>query len=267
MFIVGEKINTSRKKINQAVVARDADYILKVAGEQLDAGADMIDVNAGTLVDGEPDALRWLVQIIQERFDVPLCIDSPNSAALLAALSVHKGRAMVNSVTMEKERMSAILPVVLRFGCKVVALCMDDNGIPDTAQQRLDIARRLVARLESEGINREDIYLDPLVRPISTGDNFGMAVLDTLRGISAELPGVHTICGLSNVSYGLPERALLNRTFLAMCIASGLDSAILDPNDNRLMACLHSAWALAGRDKFCRKYLKAHRAGKLSADV
>ncbi len=264
MFIVGERINTSRKAIGPAVESRDAEFIQKVAREQVEAGADFVDVNAGTLVDGEPDALAWLVETAQKAVDVPLCLDSPNPAALERALSVHRGKALINSITAEKERFAAVAPLVKKHGCSVVGLCMDDTGLPDSAATRVEIAGRLIADLGAMGIPEGDIYIDPLVRPVSTESNAALTVLETIASVRNRHREVHFICGLSNVSFGLPVRKLLNQAFLVLCMGAGLDGAILDPLDAGLMSLLRASEALLGRDDYCLRYIEAFRAGRLA---
>lgn len=263
MLIVGERINTSRKAISPAVEKRDLRFIQNVARKQAEAGANMLDVNCGTLGEEEPEALAWLVKTVQEAVDLPLCIDSPNPVAVKAALEVHKGLALVNSITAERERFRRLVPIIRDHGSSVVALCMDDDGIPETPEGRLDVARRLMDALAGEGVAPERIYFDPLVRPISTGSESGVIVLETIRALRKDFPGAHVICGLSNVSFGLPARSLLNQAFLLMCMASGLDAVILDPQDSMLMALLLAGEALLARDQFCMNYIAAHRAGKL----
>ncbi len=263
MLIVGEKINTSRGAIAPAVEKRDAGFIREIARKQVANGAAMIDVNAGTLLDGEPDALAWLVQTVQAELDVPCCIDSPNPVAIQAALEVHRGKALINSISAETERFSKIAPLAGRYGCSVVGLCMDDGGIPETAAGRAEVAGKLVARLNDLGVKNEDIYLDPLVQPISVNFQAAAVTLDTIGAITAEFPGVHRICGLSNVSFGLPVRKLINQSFMVMAMDRGLDAAIVDPLDGGLMALTLAANALAGRDEYCTAYLAAYRRGKL----
>ncbi len=267
MLIVGERINTSRKNILPAVENRDANFIVDTAKSQYNAGADYIDVNAGTLLGKEPDALVWLVKTVQDAVDVPLTIDSPNPEAIKLALMAHKGKAMINSITAETERYSQILPLIKEYNTKIIALAMDDSGIPTTAEGRLTAARKLVDALTSEGIQLDEIYVDPLVYPIATGSEYGKAVIDTISTIKKEYPGIHTICGLSNISHGLPVRKLLNQAFLVMCITVGLDSAIIDPLDQRLMGLLYASEALIGADEFCTEYLVAAREGKFEGIV
>jgi len=263
MLIVGELINASRKNIGTAIEAQDQETIQKIARDQFEAGADFIDVNAGVFVGKEGDYLKWLVNIVQSVVDAPCCIDSADPKAIEAALSIHKGTAMINSISLEKERYENLLPIVAGTELKVVALCMSDEGMPETAEQRLSIADKLVNGLVKNDISLDNIYVDPLVQPISTNSSFGVEFLKALELITSNFQGVHTICGLSNISYGLPKRKLLNQTFLVMAVAKGLDAAIINPLDRRMMANIIAAEALIGRDEFCAEYLNAYRAGKL----
>jgi len=268
MFIIGERINTSRKVkgepiIENAVRNRDTQFFIDLARKQHEAGAGCVDVNAGTLLGGEADALEWLVTTIQGALDVPLSIDSPNPVAVERALKVHKGQAMINSITAEKDRYSNILPFVKQYETKVVALSMGDGGIPSDSAGRISVARELIGNLLAEGVKPENIYSDPLVYPVATGPEYGLAVLETIRTVKAEFPEVQTIAGVSNVSHGMPARKFLNQAFTVMCMAAGLDAAIVDPLDQQLMALICASEALRGRDEFCAEYLAAARAGRL----
>ncbi|NPV69791.1 MAG: methyltetrahydrofolate cobalamin methyltransferase [Firmicutes bacterium] len=265
MLIVGELINTSRKNIEPAVASRDEAFLRDIAKKQVEAGAAYVDVNAGTFVDAEVELLPWLVQIVQAETGSSCSVDSANPRAIEAALAVHKGKAMVNSITAEDSRYNNIVPLVVKYGCAVVALCMDGRGIPETARARAEIAERLVQRLTNDGVPRDNIYLDPLVQPISTGSHNGVVVLDTIRFITQDL-GVNSICGLSNVSYGLPLRPLINRSFLVLAMGAGLNAAIINPLDKKLMALLRASEALLNRDPHCRAYLTAFRKGELDLE-
>lgn len=267
MLIVGERINTSRKGIAPAVEARDASFIIDIARKQVQAGAHYVDVNCGTLIDQEPEALEWLVKSVQGAIDVPLTIDSPNPAAITRALKAHQGQAMINSISAEKDRFEGILPLVKEHKTKVIALAMGEAGIPIDAEGRITVARKLVDDLTAAGVALDDIYVDPLVYPIATGSGSGTAVLNTIRTITIEYPGVHAICGLSNVSHGLPVRKLLNQAFLVMAMTSGLDAAIIDPMDERLMALVAASEALLGCDEYCANYITLSREGKLEGVV
>ncbi|MEA1964297.1 MAG: methyltetrahydrofolate cobalamin methyltransferase [Candidatus Aerophobetes bacterium] len=263
MLIVGEKINTSLKGIEEAVANKDAKFIQELAKKQAEHNADIIDVNVGTRIHTEIEDMRWMVKVVQEVVDAPLSIDSPNFKAIEAGLEEHKGKAMVNSITAEKERMEQVLPLVQKFHSKIVALAMDDDGIPEDVEKRYSIAQHLIEVLTSAGIPSEDIYIDPMIRPVSTDSKCGKVVLEAIRKIKNSFKEVHIICGLSNISFGLPERGLLNRTFLLMAIAVGLDSAILDPLDKRTMAALRAGEAILGKDDYCARYLASFRKGEL----
>lgn len=263
MLIVGERINSSRKAIQPAVENKDSAYIQDIANKQVEAGATYIDVNAGTFLSQEPEYLEWLVKTVQEAVDVPLCIDSPNPVAAERAIQACRKNPMVNSISGESQRLAQMLPLIQKYGCSVIALCIDDGGVPDSAEKRFQIASRLLEQLEKEGIDRSRVYIDPLIYPISTGSHFGEVALDTIRLIEASLPQAHTICGLSNISHGLPNRKILNQAFLVMSMAAGLDAVIFDPLDRRMMALLLASEALLGKDEFCSSYIAAHRAGKL----
>lgn len=259
MLVVGELINASRKAVGEAIRAQDADYIRKLAKDQFEAGANYIDVNAGIFVGKEPEYLQWLVKLVQEAVEAPCCIDSPDPKAIEAALSVHKGIAMINSISLEKERYDALIPVIAGTDLKVVALCMSDDGMPETMDARLKIAEKLIDGLVKNNVPLNNIYVDPLVQPISTNNTFAVEFINSVEAIMTRFKGVHTICGLSNVSYGLPVRKFLNHAFAIMAIAKGLDSLIVNPLDQMMMASLVTAETLAGRDEYCVKYLKAFR--------
>jgi cobalamin-dependent methionine synthase I len=263
MIIIGERINTSRPGVEPAVRERNAAYIQNEVAMQLAAGATIIDVNTGTLLDEEPEALAWIVKVAQETEAVPLCIDSPNPAAIKAALAVCKGKAVVNSISGEGTRYQEIVPLVKQYGTGVVVLTMDDGGIPSTSSDRIKVAGSLIERLTADGVSVCDIYIDPLVQPISTDRTQCLAVTETISATHKLYPGIHTTCGLSNVSFGLPARKLLNRTCLSMFVAAGLDSVICDPLDKEMMKAIYAANVLVGRDDFCVGYISAYRSGRL----
>ena len=263
MQVVGEKINTSRKSIAAAVEAQDVDFISEVSRKQAEAGAHYIDVNAGTFLDKEVDYLCWLVETVQNAVNLPLCLDSPNPKALAEAIKHHKGEPMINSISLEKERYQALLPVVTERPCRVVALCMAETSMPTTVEERVQVGAQLIKELTNKGIPLEKIYVDPLVQPISVDTGMGTAVLGAIQSIMNDFPGVNTICGLSNISIGLPMRKTINRNFLALCMTSGLSAAILDPTDQELMATLLSADMLLGRDEYCESFINAYQEGRI----
>lgn len=262
MIIVGELINASRKAIAEAIRNRDVEAIQTVARQQQEAGAHYIDVNAGIFLGEEEDYMRWLVQTVQAVVDGPCSIDTPNPKAIEAGLSVHNGTPMINSISLESDRYSRMIPLLAGTDCRIVALCMGDEGIPKTAEDRLRIADKLINGLVRDRIPLENIYVDPLVQPISVDGTFGIEFLKAIALIKERFVGVHAMCGLSNVSYGLPGRPFVNQTFMPMAIAHGLDGAIINPLDKRMMASIIAAEALAGRDNYCMNFVKAHRAKK-----
>lgn len=266
MIVVGELINASRKAIGDAITRKDTEAIQKVAMDQEQAGADYIDVNAGIFVEEEVEYLKWLVTTVQEVVDVPCCIDSPNPKAIEAAVAVHKGDnpPMINSISMERDRFDTLLPILANTDLKVVALCMSDGGMPESTEDRVTIARRLIEGLESKNVALNNIFVDPLVQPVSTNHMFGVEFLNAVEAISTTFQGVHTMCGLSNISFGLPNRPFLNQTFAAMAIAKGLDGLIVNPLDKRMMGNMLAAESLASRDNYCMNYLKAHRKEKFA---
>lgn len=264
MLIIGELINSTRKRVREAVLARDAEYIRDVAIRQKAAGAHMLDVNGG--VPGqEAECLAWLVGIVKEAVDLPLCLDSSDPEALRATLPLVGRSVMINSVNDEQGRVETMLPLLREYEARVIALCMGPAGPPKGLEDRLAAGARLVDRLTGGGIPLDRIYMDPCVLPISTDHEQGRAVADAIGEIVKRYPGVHTSVGLSNVSFGLPVRKLLNESFLLLLVSRGLDAAILDPCDRQLMAGLTTAETLLGRDKHCARYLRAFREGKLEA--
>ena len=264
MLLVGELINASRKSVAAAIEKQDADFIRTLAKDQFANGAAYIDVNAGVFLKKEKEYLKWLVEVVQQAADAPCCIDSPDPRAIEAALAVHKGTAMINSISLEKDRRENLIPVVAGTDLKVVALCMSDAGMPKTADERVALAEELVDCLLKNNVAMDNIYVDPLVQPIATDVNFGREFLGAIDRIMTGFDGIHTICGLSNISFGLPERKFLNQVFVVMAMARGLDAAIIDPLDKRMMANIIAAEALRGKDAYCRRFLGAFRAGRFT---
>ncbi len=263
MLIIGERINSSRQEIHRAIEQRDEGFIKQVALKQAEAGADYLDVNAGTFLKEEEELLPWLVKAVQKETALPCALDSPNPRAVARGLEVHRGTPLINSISLEEGRLSALLPLVKESGAPVVALAMDDRGIPQTAEERLRVAGLLIGRLREAGLNDEKIYLDPLVQPLAVDHQAGKTGLQAIGMIRAAYPRIHIISGLSNVSHGLPGRRLVNRTFLVLARAAGMDAAILDPCDPLLMAGLRAAELVIGEDDYCLGYIQAFREGKL----
>jgi len=263
MIIIAERINASRKNIANAILSLDSDFIQNEARIQDVAGADYIDVNAGSFMGKEAEKLKWLIDTVQEVTDKPLCIDSPDPNVISAVVSSVIKTPMINSITLERERLERTLPVVAENKAKVIALCQSGEAMAETADDKLKMAERLVERVTAAGISIGDLYVDPLVYPISTNTLAAVETLKAIERIMYEFPGIHTTCGLTNISYGLPNRKLVNRTFLTAAITRGLDSAIMDPTDRQLYGTLKASLAVNGRDEFCLEMITAYREGKL----
>lgn len=267
LTIVGELINTSRKEVNEAVEARDESVIRALARKQADAKATFIDVNCGSRVHDELEVMEWLVNIVQDEVDTPICFDSPNHEALRRGLEVYKGtESMINSISGEDGRYETISPLVKEYNTKVVLLCMDSSGMPETADDRMKVVDNLYARLKADGIDDDRMFFDALVKPVSSITEAGLEVLNTNRRIKEAYPETHQILGLSNISYGLPKRARLNRVFTVMTMTAGVDGYIIDPTNRETMADVITATTLLGEDNYCKAYIKANRKGFFDFD-
>lgn len=266
MFVViGERINTSRPAVREAVEKRDVEYIQNDVKRQQACGAAYIDVNAGARIGHEADDMKWLLEVIQQVVDIPLCLDSPDPAVLEMAYGMVTRQPMINSISLESERYETMLPFLKAKDLSVIALCMDDTGLPLGADDTVARAVKLAGGLEEAGIPRDRIYVDPLIQPISTDQTKGLMTLEAVRRIAEGLPGIHFTCGLSNISYGLPQRKIVNRAFLTLLMGVGLDGAILDPLDDAIMAVVKTTEMLLGNDEYCTGYLDGVRAGQIVA--
>ena len=261
MKIIGEKINGTRKRVATAIAGRDAEFIQDLARRQDEAGTDWLDVNAGTHPEQEPDDLVWLIETVQIVTDVPLCLDSTNPRALAVAIETVDKTPMINSISGEPDRLESILPLAAEHGCQVIALAMDDTKIPETGEKRMGVIRKVMTQTRTSGIPNENVYVDPLAMTIAANTDSAMITLDTIRAVRGEFPDAHLIMGLSNISFGLPARSYINRAFLTLALAAGLDSAIIDPLDREMRAALVAAELVLGRDRHCVNYTRAYRAG------
>ncbi|MBM4031754.1 MAG: methyltetrahydrofolate cobalamin methyltransferase [Planctomycetes bacterium] len=262
--IIGERINMTRKSIREKVYARDAAFIAGQASRQEAAGATHIDVNAGGEPSREVDDMAWLTGVVAEATKLPLVFDSTNPKAIGKGIALcNRPGTLINSITGEKDRLKSILPLVKKHKTGVIALTMDDRGMPDDVAGRMALTRTIAGAVKAKGIGLDRVYFDHLVRPASTNPGQARHILEAIRATRAEFPEVHIALGLSNISYGLPERNNLNRAFLAMLIAAGADGAIVDPCEEGIVNTLLSARAVLGLDEFCMEYIGAYREGKL----
>ena len=257
--VIGERINpTGKKRLKEALRTSNYDYILGEAINQEAAGAQVLDVNAGLPEIDEPATLVRLVEELQGVTTLPLQIDSADPLAIEAAVRIYPGKPIINSTNGKRENLEAVLPIARHYGCAIVGLTLDEDGIPPTAQGRLEVARRIVAACDDEGIPREDVLIDCLAMAVSTNQSAGRAILDAIRLVKAELPGVRCVLGVSNISFGLPFRELLNATFLTAAFEAGLDLAIMNPLSQRFMDAVAAWRVFNGQDNRAEAYIAAN---------
>lgn len=260
MLVIGEKINGMYKAVGKAIREKDKGTIQKLAKEQVEAGADYLDVNTGPSSANPEEAMEWLVDTIQEVTDSPLCLDTTKPEVMEAGLRKCKGKAMINSTPGQQEKLDTFLPLAVKYNASLIGLAMDEKGIPRDAAGRAEIALRIVAAAMEKGINPEDIYIDPLILPVNVAQTTAGQVLESLRQFKLlSDPPPKTVLGLSNVSQGTKNRELINRTYLVMAQACALDAAIVDPLDSDLMDAMISADLLLNKNIYCDAFLKAYR--------
>jgi 5-methyltetrahydrofolate--homocysteine methyltransferase len=265
MLVIGESINGTIEKVGQAILGHNEAYLRKLVWTQHEGGAHCLDVNAGVAGGNETEDLPWLTQLVQKELSIPLMIDSANPEALKAALSVyrHSEPPILNSISGEEGKWNRLHPVLVERGCKAVVLLMDDRGIPKTIDERMAIAQTLFTRLTKMKISPHYLYFDPLVLSVAVEPEAGIVALETIRRLRLTYPDSHIICGLSNVSMGLPGRKLINRTFLNMAIWAGLDTLLVDVRDQALLSSIYASKILTRQDPYCIEYLKAFREKKI----
>jgi 5-methyltetrahydrofolate--homocysteine methyltransferase len=255
--LIGERINPAgKKKLAEALKAGDLEIVRREALAQTQAGADIIDINVGTFGVDEVALLPKAVQAVMDTVDTPLCLDSANPEALEAALKVYKGKPLINSVTGEEHSLKKVLPLVKKYGAAVIGLVQDDEGIPKDAERRVSVARKIVERAEAAGIPRQDVVIDCLAFAVGADTSSGAAVIEAIRRIKAEL-GVNMTMGASNISFGLPDRELLNNAFVVMAAAAGATCLIVDAA--KVRPIILAADLVLGRDKRARRYIEAYR--------
>ncbi len=277
MLIIGERINSSRKPVARAIAKKEEKFLIEQARLQIESGAHFIDVNCAVSLEKEKEDLIWLIKTLQDNLEVYISIDSPNPEVIEQALKIHKGKPFVNSITAESEKLKHMLGILEDKDVFVIALTIDNNGIPDTSEKRIKLAKDLVNSLKQAGIESDNIYIDPLVKPISSESDQAKNFLEAVRMLKQS--GIKTIGGLSNASYGLPARRILNAVFLSLAIEAGMDAVIIDPVDELIQSGIKAGdkglpfseetfelakEALLGEDAYCANYIKAFREGKLT---
>jgi 5-methyltetrahydrofolate--homocysteine methyltransferase len=257
--IIGERINpTGRKAVLEALQAGNFDIVRKDALDQVAAGAAVLDINAGVPGADEPVLIQQIIRNVQEVVDVPLCFDTASPHALAAALSIYEGKALINSVNGEERSLNNVLPLAKEYGAAVIGLCMDDNGIPKTAEARFAVAATIIERAAKAGIPLEDIVIDPLAMAMSADSNAGRIALDTIRLVVKEF-GVNISMGASNISFGMPDRKYINATYIAMAIHAGLTCPITNPLLVEVNTAVLAANLSMGRDEYGMRWIKAFR--------
>ena len=257
--VIGERINpTGRKLLAEEMANGNYDRVQSDAIAQIEAGATMLDVNAGIPLANEPKILAESIQLIQSFTDIPLSIDSSIVEALEAGLAVYQGKALVNSVTGEEERLEVVLPLVKKYGAAVVAISNDETGISEDPNERFKVAKKIVERAADYGIDRQDVVVDPLIMPVGAINLAGRSALDLIIRLRSELK-VNTTCGASNISFGLPNRHGMNAAFLSMAAGAGMTSAIMNPLHSEEMTAILGADVMNGVDPECRKWIKKFR--------
>ncbi len=257
--VIGERINpTGRKLLAEEMANGNYDRVQSDAIAQIEAGATMLDVNAGIPLANEPKILAESIQLIQSFTDIPLSIDSSIVEALEAGLAVYQGKALVNSVTGEEERLEVVLPLVKKYGAAVVAISNDETGISEDPNERFKVAKKIVERAADYGIDRQDVVVDPLIMPVGAINLAGRSALDLIIRLRSELK-VNTTCGASNISFGLPNRHGMNAAFLSMAAGAGMTSAIMNPLHSEEMTAILGADVMNGLDPECRKWIKKFR--------
>ena len=265
MLVIGEKINGAIPSVARAIAERDEAFIRDLARRQVNAGVDYLDVCAGTSPDQELGALKWLIGLVQDETDTRLCVDSPDARIIEEVLPLVKRNGLINSVSGEGSKCEVIFPLIKDSDWEVVVLTCGSEGIPDTAPKKVEIACALIEEAGSFGVGPERLFIDPLVLSLATANDSMLMFMDSVREIKRIYPTVKTVSGLSNISYGMPYRKIINQNFLTLALYAGMDAAIINPENRDMVGSIFAVEALLGQDRHCRKYYKAFRDGKFGS--
>jgi len=273
MIIVGERLNSTRSSIKEAIAGKDVDFLIKEAESQIQSGASFIDINCASSMANEEKDLLWLMKEVQGKFGCSVSIDSPNTEIIKSVLPEHSGKPFINSITIEKDKIESMSEIYKEKESNIIGLTIDDNGMPNDVEGRVEMARKIVDYAQSNQIRKEDIFIDPLVKPISTEPDQVLFFLEAAKTLRSE--GINIIGGLSNVSFGLPRRGIINAVFLKLCIESGIDAFIIDPTAELIKMVLDgkdlpreqsllAEDVILGKDQYAMNYIKAFRDGALN---
>lgn len=261
MIIIGEKINGSIPPVAKAIAEKDAEFIKHRAQIQADANATYIDCCASVEENIEVETLHWMIDLIQEVTDVPICIDSPSPRSCVAAIPFCKKPGLINSVSMEGDKIDVIFPVIADTKWECVALLCDDKGIPNSVERRMEVFHNIMEKAKEFGIAPSRLHIDPLVVTLSTDEEALTTFAECCRQIKAEYPEIHITSGLSNISFGLPARKNINQAFMVLAMNAGMDSAIVDPTNRDMLGMIYATDALLQNDEYCLEYIGAFREG------
>lgn len=262
MILIGEKINGAIPSVAKAIAAKDADFIRNLAKVQSEAGVNFLDVCASVDNDIELETLKWLIDLVQEVSDIPIAIDSPNANVIAEAIKFCNKPGLINSVSMEGDKVEVIFPIIADTKWECVALLCDDTGIPQDTEKRLEVFGALMAKAKQYNIAPSRLHIDPLVQMLCTSEDGILAIMEVIKEIKAQYPKIHITGGASNISFNLPIRRLVNQAFIVLAMGAGMDSAIVDPTKQDLMGMIFATEALLGQDEYCMEYIGAYREGK-----
>lgn len=261
MIVIGEKINGAIPSVREAIKSKDADFIKKLAVSQADAGANFIDVCASTDVAIELETMKWLIDLVQEVTDAPIAVDSPSAEICVEAMKLCNKPGLINSVSMEGNKIDVVFPAIADTKWECVALLCDDSGIPKSGEQRLDVFAAVMEKAKEYGIDPSRLHIDPLVEMLCTSEDGINVVLDVIRKIKEQYPRIHVTGGASNISFNLPARKFVNQAFLVLAMGAGMDSAIINPLQKHMMGLIYATEALMGMDEYCMEYINGYREG------
>jgi 5-methyltetrahydrofolate--homocysteine methyltransferase len=261
MIIIGEKINGSIPKTAAAIAEKNEDYIRNLVKKQSAAGASYLDVCASVSPEKELDTLKWLVDLVQEESDLPISLDSPNAGIFTDAVKLCKKPGLINSVSMEGDKIEKVFPVIAGTEWNCVALLCDNSGIPGSTEKRLEVFEQILKKAEEYKIAPNRLFVDPVVEMLASSEEGAVMIFETIRKVKARCPDVHITSGASNISFQLPLRKFINRSFIILCMGAGMDSAIVDPSNEDMLGLIYAAEALLGKDEMCMEYIGAYREG------
>jgi len=265
MIIIGEKINGSIPKTAAAIAEKNEKYIKSLARKQAAARANYLDICASVSPEKELETMKWLIDLVQAETDVPISLDSPNAGVFKEALQFCKKPGIINSISLEGDKIDQVFPAIANTEWKVVALLCDNTGIPQNAEQRIAIFKEILKKAESFKIDPSRILVDPVVEMLCTSEDGIAKITETIRAVKELCPSVHVTSGASNISFNLPMRKFINRGFIILCMGAGMDSAIIDPTNEDMLALIYATEALLGRDEMCMEYIGAYRDGLFGA--